>query len=204
MANPLIKGLRDLSVVVIHAPDVEAQSLVQHLHRIGCPVEALWPPPAKLPSDADVVMIVIAHEYREGIERLLRNVKGHNPTIVALVDYENPTTLQMVLDSGAHAVIEKPVRPFGLLTNLALGRDVWRREIEAEQRWQKLDRKLNGMRKIGRAKSILMQTQGLSEDDAYKRLRDQAMAKRTTMEDIAVAIINAHDLLNDGAKLFRI
>lgn len=200
MANPLIKGLRDLSVVVVHAPDEEGHGLVQHLHRIGCPVEALWPPPAKLPGDVDVLMVVFAHEHRPAIERLLRSLRNQPVTIIAVVDYENPTTLQMVLDSGAHAVIEKPVRPFGLLTNLALGRDIWRREVEAEQRVQKLDRKLNGIRKIGRAKSILMQTQNLSEDDAYKRLRDQAMAKRTTMEDIAVAIINAFELLNGDAK----
>ncbi len=40
-----------------------------------------------------------------------------------------------------------------------------------------------------------MQTQGLSEDEAYTTIRKQAMAKRISMEEMANAIINANELL---------
>ena len=46
-----------------------------------------------------------------------------------------------------------------------------------------------------KAKSILMETQGLSEPEAYESIRRQAMAKRVPMDDLAMAIINAHELL---------
>jgi len=51
-------------------------------------------------------------------------------------------------------------------------------------------------------KSILMNSQGISEDDAYGMLRRQAMAKRMSMEDLAAAIINANDVLG-GAPTAR-
>ena len=41
-----------------------------------------------------------------------------------------------------------------------------------------------------------METQGLPERAAYKSMRAQAMAKRTTMVEIANAIINANELLS--------
>ena len=40
-----------------------------------------------------------------------------------------------------------------------------------------------------------MNTRGLSEDDAYKIIRHQAMSKRVTAEEIADAVINANEIL---------
>jgi AmiR/NasT family two-component response regulator len=45
-----------------------------------------------------------------------------------------------------------------------------------------------------------MEKQGLTEDDAYQALRQQAMGKRITMEDMAIAIINANELLQSRPK----
>jgi AmiR/NasT family two-component response regulator len=56
------------------------------------------------------------------------------------------------------------------------------------------------MQKIQKAKSILMEKQGLTEDDAYQTLRQQAMGKRITIEDMAIAIINANELLQSRPK----
>jgi len=59
---------------------------------------------------------------------------------------------------------------------------------------------LAGLRKINKAKSILMNSPGLSEDDAYKVIRDQAMSKRVNAEEIADAVINANDILGFDLK----
>jgi len=101
-----------------------------------------------------------------------------------------------VLEIGALAVVERPVRPFGLLTNLTLARSLWLERAEHAKRLAKVERKLAGVQKIQKAKSILMGSQGLSEEEAYQIIRKQAMAKRVPMDEMAMAIINAHDLLN--------
>ena len=68
--------------------------------------------------------------------------------------------------------------------------------IEVAARAQKLERKLVGIQRIQRAKSILMAGHALSEDAAYQSLRKQAMSKRISMEEMADAIIHANDALN--------
>ena len=132
--------------------------------------------------------------------RLLRGQSDQKPTLVAVVGYENPSTLQLVLESGALAVIERPIRPFGLLTNIMMARNLWTERRETAKRLRKVERKLSGIQNIQKAKSILMEKQELSEESAYKTLRQQAMAKRITLEDMAVAIINANELLQSRPK----
>ncbi|MBN9249151.1 MAG: ANTAR domain-containing protein [Mesorhizobium sp.] len=58
-----------------------------------------------------------------------------------------------------------------------------------------MNTKLKAHRDIDKAKSILMVANNMSEQVAYETLREQAMNKRTTIEAIAMAVINASDLL---------
>ncbi len=101
-----------------------------------------------------------------------------DPVVVAIIDYENPTVLEAVLDIGAMAVVGAPVRPFGVLTNLVVALKAHRESREQRQRITKLDGKLNGIRRMTKAKTILMESRGVSEEEAYKTIRDQAMARR--------------------------
>jgi AmiR/NasT family two-component response regulator len=200
VAIRILRDLRGLRVQVIHQPDDEGVELVEHLRRIGCTVEAQWPIPDTFSPTADVVLLTIDYESRDDLLRLLRGQQDQKPTLIAVVGYESPSTLQLVLESGALAVIERPIRPFGLLTNLMMARNLWAERRETTKRLRKVERKLSGIQNIQKAKSILMEKQELSEESAYQTLRQQAMAKRITVEDMAVAIINANELLQSRPK----
>jgi AmiR/NasT family two-component response regulator len=192
----ILRDLKGLNVLVVHPPDAEGRSLTEHLRRIGCRVEAQWPVPDRIPPNCDVLMLVVEQESRDKVMRFARSYDGVAPTLIAMVDYENPSTLQMVLEIGALAVVDRPVRPFGLLTNLTIARSLWVERAEHAKRLAKVERKLAGVQKIQKAKSILMASQNLSEEEAYQTIRKQAMSKRVPMDEMAMAIINAHDLLN--------
>jgi len=101
---------------------------------------------------------------------------------------------------GAVAVIERPIRPFGLLTNLTIARSLWLERRDADKRMRKLERKLAGIQRIQKAKVILMDGQGLNEAEAYESIRRQAMSKRLSMDDMAAAIIHANELLQYRVK----
>jgi AmiR/NasT family two-component response regulator len=45
---------------------------------------------------------------------------------------------------------------------------------------------------VDRAKGILMDTQGLTEADAFRKIQKMSMDKRRPMKDVAEAIILAH------------
>ncbi|PSJ65177.1 ANTAR domain-containing response regulator [Kumtagia ephedrae] len=195
MAVNILRDLKGLRVQVIHPPDPEGVALVEHLRRIGCTCETTWPLPDAISPAAAVVLVAIEQENREKILKLFRPIEPSDPALLAVVSFEDPGTLQVVLECGALAVIERPIRPFGLLTNLTIARALWLERQGAAKRIRKLERKLAGNNRILKAKSILMETQGLSEQAAYESIRRQAMAKRVPMDDLASAIINAHELL---------
>ena len=195
MAISLLRELPELNIVVVHPPDEEGDALVSHLRRVGCMVSVIWPVPATLASNADVLFLLIEGEARAATEALLKSLPKPEPTVIAIVNYEDPTTLQLVLESGAFAVVQKPIKPFGLLANLVAARSIWveRQALLKENR--KLRRKITSDQAMSRAKTILMASKGIGEVEAYQAIRAQAMSKRLSMEQIASSIINMETLL---------
>ena len=193
---PALRDLRSLRVAVFHPDDSDGQLLTQQLMRIGCQVQAFWPPLPVLPSELDVIFLSVrpdsidyGYEWAQGDER---------PIVIAIVTYENPTIVEAVLRIGARAVLPSPVRSFGLLSALVIARQTDADAKMLSRRARKLESKLLGLRRITEAKEILMRTRGINETEAYDLIREQAMSKRVTTEDIASAIVHANDILAMG------
>lgn len=58
--------------------------------------------------------------------------------------------------------------------------------------------KLSERKHVERAKGLLMQSRGLSEDDAYRALRKLAMSKKLRLGDVARQVIDTAELLGKG------
>lgn len=193
-----LKELRMLRVAVLHPDDADGRQLTQQLQRIGCQVQAFWPPVPTLPEGTDVVFLAVQPEITQ-FEFDWTKAEDP-PTCIAVVTYENPTIVETVLRLGAKAVLPAPVRSFGLLSALVIARTL-NNEIQGQgRRVRKLEAKLAGTRRIAEAKSILARTRNVTEGQAYDLIREQAMSKRVTTEDIAAAIINADEILSMGVQ----
>jgi AmiR/NasT family two-component response regulator len=192
----LLKDLRTLRVLVFHPDDSDGKQLAQQLQRIGCQVQAFWPPLPALPEGIDVIFLAVRPESMEANYEWLK--AEDVPAIITIVTYENPTIVESVLHIGSRAVLPSPVRSFGLLSALVLARQVHGELKERARKIRKLETKLLGVRRIADAKSILMRTHGISDGAAYDMIREQAMSKRVTTEEIADAIINANEILSLG------
>ncbi len=192
----LLKDLRTLKVVVFHPDDADGRQLTQQLQRIGCQVQAFWPPLPALPKGIDVIFLAVRPD---NIDLGFEWFKGDDaPAVIAVVTYENPTIVEIVLHIGAQAVLPCPIRSFGLLSTLVVARRVHGELKSLRRRSQKLEAKFLGVRQIAEAKSILMRTRQITDGAAYDLIRDQAMSKRVTTEEIAAAIINATEILSLG------
>ncbi|MBL8488821.1 MAG: ANTAR domain-containing protein [Rhodocyclaceae bacterium] len=190
----LLKDLRTLKAAVFHPQDNDGESLTRQLQRIGCQTQAYWPPPQELPEAVDVVFLAV---NPESIRLDLPWTRAETaPTLVAVVNYENPTVVDGMLKLGASAVLAAPIRSFGVLSALVLARQVSGELRRERKRVEKLESKLRSMRQVADAKQILMKTRDISEEAAYSIMRDQAMAKRVPVEEIAVAIVNANEILS--------
>jgi AmiR/NasT family two-component response regulator len=193
---PALKDLRGLRVAVLHPNDSDGQQLTQQLQRIGCQVQAYWPPPADLPEGLDTVFLAVRPD---SIDYDLEWTRSELcPTVIAVVTYENPTIVDAVMRLGARAVLPSPVKSFGLMSTLVIGRQIDADLKSQVKRIRKLETKVAGTRRIMDAQNILMRTRNVSEKEAYDLIRDQAMAKRVTTEEIAAAIINANEILSHG------
>lgn len=195
---PQLKELRTLRIAVIHPDDGDGRLLTQQLQRIGCLVQAFWPPVQALPEGVDIAFVAVRPEILDLQFEWARREDA--PTIIAVVNYENPTIVEAVLGIGATAVLPSPVRSFGLLSALVVARQAHKENRSLCRRLRKVEAKLLGVRHIADAKAILMKTHSLSETEAYDLIRDQAMSKRVTTEEVASAIVNASEVLSLGAK----
>lgn len=190
----LLKDLRSLRVAVFHPRDNDGEQLIRQLQRIGCQVQAFWPLTAELNEPFDVAFLAVNPET---ITLDLPWIKSDDaPIRVAVVNYENPTIVDGMLRLGASAVIATPIRSFGVLSTLILARQLAGDLRLQRKRVAKLETKLQSIRKITDAKSVLMNSRKISEEDAYAVIRDQAMVKRVTIEEIATAIVNANEILS--------
>lgn len=193
-----VKELRALKLALIHPDDSDRLQLMQQILRIGCQVQPIWPPVPVLPEGIDIALVAVrpdslkfSFEWAQGED---------SPAVIAVVTYENPTILEAVLKLGAKAVLPSPVRSFGLMSALVVAREAHKEYCVLARRLRKVEAKLLGARRIADAKNILIKTHNVTETQAYDLIREQAMKKRTTTEEIALAIIIASETLSIDFK----
>jgi AmiR/NasT family two-component response regulator len=161
-------------------------------------VQAFWPPVQVLPAGIDIALMAVRPDII-GL-RFEWTQREDAPTVIAVVTYENPTIVDAVLALGAQAVLPSPVRSFGLLTALVLARETHKENRSLTRRLRKVEAKLLGARHLADAKAVMMKTHGISEIQAYDLIREQAMSKRTTVEEIAAMIVHASEVLSLGGR----
>lgn len=188
----LIDQLRSTRILVVHPPDPDGEVLVRQLRRIGCQVRSAWPPPSKLPDELDAVFLLVE---RAGSSALPWRASDSDPPLIAVVEYENPTLLRGLLDSGAQAVVNKPIRATGLLSTLVLACALGAYDRRMQTKIRKLEDQLRTRREVERATRLLMQLKGLSEADAYELMRGQATRSRLSLGEVAARILGASDVL---------
>jgi AmiR/NasT family two-component response regulator len=190
----LLRNLRNSRVMVFHPRDVDGEMLVQQLQRIGCQVITVWPPLADLPDTVDVVFCSVRPDHAA----MLCGWMGAEAAVpvIAIINYENPTVVDAALRMGALAVLVSPVRSAGILSSMAMAKHAHAELREARRRAVRLEQKQLCANQISEAKAILMRTRIVSDSEAYRIIREQAMAKRVATEEIARAIIRADDILS--------
>ena len=190
----LLRNLRNSRVMVFHPKDADGEMLAQQLQRIGCQVITMWPPLPDLPDTVDVVFCAVRPDHA-AVRCNWMNVEPSVP-VIAVINYENPTVVDAAMRIGARAVLVSPVRSAGILSSLAMAMHAHAEIHEVRRRVLRLEQKLLCANQISEAKAILVRTRHISDDEAYRIIREQAMSKRTPTEEIARAIIHADGILS--------
>ncbi|MEZ0213718.1 MAG: ANTAR domain-containing response regulator [Xanthobacteraceae bacterium] len=194
----MLKALRDIRtvrVVVYHPKDRERDELEAQIRRIGCDVTAIWPPTESIRRDVDVIFMLFRQDgFTHTLLKALaeQNVQA---TLIGIVEFESPAVIEVVARAGALAIVTKPIRAFGILANLVLSQTILAREKNLLDRIRKLEEKLDGVKRLEKAKSILITRKGMSEQVAYETIRARAMAARVSIDVVCSTIIDAEEFV---------
>lgn len=161
---------------------------------------------ATLPGDAflpdriaqiqpDMIVVDAESQGRDILEHVVIATRDERRPIVLFSAEEDTSHVRRAIAAGvsAYVVAGLPSESIKPVIEVAMARfeheEKLRHEL-AEARTQLEDRKV-----IDRAKGLLMTRQGLTEPEAYARLRKAAMDKGIKLSEVAQRLIDAADLL---------
>jgi len=145
----------------------------------------------------DVVIMDIKMPDMDGIEAARLLTQERIAPVVLLTAFSQRDLVDRAKEAGVVGYLVKPFREsdLGPAIEVALARFSEFRALEKEV--ADLQETLETRKLVDRAKGILMDTQGLSEAEAFRKIQKMSMNTRKPMKEIAEAIILAREAQSD-------
>lgn len=144
--------------------------------------------------DPDLVLMDIKMPKMDGITAARVLQEDRIAPIVLLTAFSDRELIEDAREAGVLGYISKPFREADLVPTLevAIARFAELKAIELEN--ADLKEALETRRLVDRAKGMLMDSQGLTEAAAFRRIQKLAMDRRKPIKEIAEAIILANEI----------
>jgi AmiR/NasT family two-component response regulator len=138
----------------------------------------------------DIAILDIKMPGLDGLSAARAITDARGAAVLILTAFSQRDLIEQARDAGALAYLVKPFQRSELIpaVEVALGRFQEMRALEDEVK--DLEEQLETRRLVDRAKGMLMDKHGLSENDAFSFVQKTAMRERTTMKAIAQQIID--------------
>ncbi len=151
---------------------------------------------------ADMIILDAESDARDALEHVVVATRDARRPIVMFTNDNDSSNARAAVAAGVSAYIvaglsTERIRP---ILDVAMARfeqdQALRAELaDAKTEVQDLSTELKNRRIIDRAKGLLMQRQGLSEQAAYEKLRKTAMDKSLKVVEVSQRMLDAVDLL---------
>jgi two-component system, response regulator PdtaR len=140
----------------------------------------------------DLVILDVKMPGMDGIRAAREITSRHDVVVLLLTAFSQRDLIEEARDSGVAAYLVKPFQPRELLPAIAdvLARARQDRAIEAEQSSDGAEDKIATRRLVDEAKQILMDRDGLPEDEAFGFIQRTAMQTRARMRDVAQQVVD--------------
>ena len=141
----------------------------------------------------DAVIMDIKMPDLDGIEAARLLTQERVAPVLLLTAYSDLELISRAREAGVSGYLVKPFRESDLAPaiEIALARFAEFRELEKEV--GDLQDTLETRKLVDRAKGILMDSQSLTEAEAFRRIQKMSMNTRKAMKEVAEAIILAHE-----------
>lgn len=142
----------------------------------------------------DVVVMDIKMPDMDGIEAAKILTEERIAPAVLLSAYSQRDLVERARDAGVVAYLVKPYREEELAPAIEVALARFREFQTMQKQVDDLQQALETRKLVDRAKGILMDKQGLSEAEAFRKIQKMSMDNRKPMKDVAEAIILAHQV----------
>lgn len=141
----------------------------------------------------DLIIMDYKMPVKDGIEAAIEISRDCPLALVLLTAYDDEKSIRAAADAGIMAYLVKPVRQEQILpaVEVALVRF---KDVEALRKENvALKDAIEARKIIEKAKGLLMEKEGLNENESFIRIRKISMDRRKSMKEIAEIIILAFE-----------
>ncbi len=142
----------------------------------------------------DVCVLDVKMPVLDGIDAAQRLADEQIAPAILLTAYSDPELISRAKESGVFGYLVKPFKPSDLAPAIEVARSRFEQNKTLCKEVSSLQARLEARRMVEQAKGLLMQSEGISEDEAYRRMQQQSMNARKSMKEIAEAIIIARNV----------
>ncbi|MDQ3058367.1 MAG: ANTAR domain-containing protein [Pseudomonadota bacterium] len=143
----------------------------------------------------DMIIVDAESEARDSLEHVVMATRDARRPIVLFTNDNDTTHVKDAVAAGVSAYIVAGLAPDRIrpILDVAMARFEYEQNLRREL--ASVKNELQDRKVIDRAKGLLMQRQGLSEQVAYEKLRKAAMDKGLRLGEVAQRMLDAADLL---------
>jgi two-component system, response regulator PdtaR len=137
----------------------------------------------------DLVVMDIKMPKLDGIQAAKVLTEDKIAPVLLLTAYSDRELIERARDAGVVNYIVKPFRDAELLPAIEIAIARYTEFQEMDKKIGDLQETLETRKLVERAKGVLMDTQGLKEQEAFRKIQQLSMNTRKTMREIAQAIL---------------
>src|SRR5262245_18829109 len=145
--------------------------------------------------DPDVIFIDLEYPNRDVLEQMFQVSRCVQRPIAMFVDRSDTDMIEAAVDAGVGAYVVDGLRKERVKSVLDTAVSRFNSFNKLRDELDRAKAALEERKVIERAKGVLMQERGLSEQDAYALLRKAAMNENRRLCDVAQSVITAARLL---------
>lgn len=142
----------------------------------------------------DIVIMDIKMPDLDGIEAARMLTEEKIAPVLLLSAYSQRELVVRAREAGVAGYLVKPFREADLSPAIEVALARFAEFSEMEQQVGNLQQALETRKVVDRAKGILMDRQGLTEAEAFRKIQKMSMNNRKPMRDVAEAIILAQQV----------
>lgn len=182
------------SSLLRRALEVNGYELVGRLNEVGQMLAMV------LSAQPDFVVLGIDSPDQSSIQQLVALKEQAPLPIIIFSEQGSPQIIQKIVQAGVSAFIVDDIQPRRLPSIIQIAVARFQAQQGLIQELEATRSKLAERKILERAKGLLMQQKGISEDEAYRSLRKMAMDRGQPIVQVAETVIDVLQLLEGPAR----